>query len=575
MIQKEMIVYAKRYRIQKTLAMITVLQIGNLIANIIIAFNIASIISNMFTNKEVIIDVKLVAGMLLLVVIKGLCNYYSTKITHYTSHELKYRLRKDLLSKLLSLSPQEITNLQISKISQLSVEGIENIDVYYSRYLPQLFYSLLAPLLLFIILANIHFKIALFLLISMCCIPILIIVGVKIGKKVFFSYWNKYLNVGKKFVEGIEGLKTLKMYNGDETFHKIMNEESEEFRIMTMKVLRMQLQSITLMDLVSYVGTALGIVFSLLAYENGSISLFGFICFAVLSIEFFVPMRLLGSYFHVGLNGMSALNRLSSILNMEKRDAAIQIDEPISGIILFNKVSYQYPGNETNFILQPFSMQIKKGEYIAIIGPSGSGKTTFSQLLQGFIQPTDGEIFIGEHDLSNISPEFIHAHMGSVSNYSHIFEGTIFSNLQLGCKTLQKDKAREILEFVKLHEFTHNIYAPVKSEGSNLSSGQRQKLAIARMLLKDPEVLLFDEATANIDQQSERDIFELIENLRNNGKTVIVITHYLNNIINSNRIIVFENGLLKEEGSHKELLEQAGTYATLYKKHQSLEESII
>ena len=409
----------------------------------------------------------------------------------------------------------------------------------------------------------------------MCFIPILIVAGVKIGKKIFFSYWNKYLNVGKKFVEGIEGLKTLKMYNGDEAFHKIMNEESEEFRIMTMKVLRMQLQSITLMDLVSYVGTALGIVFSLIAYGNGSISLFGFICLALLSIEFFVPMRLLGSYFHVGLNGMSALNRLSSILNIEKRDTTTQNDEQISGTILFNHVSYQYPGKESDFVLKPFSMEIKKGEYIAIIGPSGSGKTTFSQLLQGFIQPKEGTILIGDHELSNISPEVIHAHMGSVSNYSHIFEGTIFSNLQLGCKTLREDKAREILEFVKLHEFSQNLLAPVKSEGANLSSGQRQKLAIARMLLKDPEVLLFDEATANIDQQSERDIFELIENLHNNGKTVIVITHYLNNIINANRIIVFENGLLKEEGSHKELLEQAGTYAILYKKHQSLEENII
>ncbi|MGM9988948.1 MAG: ABC transporter ATP-binding protein/permease [Bacillaceae bacterium] len=575
MIQKEMMVYAKRYRIEKILALVTILQIGNLIANIIIAFNIASMISNMFTNEVVMINGKLVVGMILLLILKGLCNYYSTKLTHYTSHELKYRLRKDLLSKLLSLSPQEITNLQISKISQLSVEGIENIDVYYSRYLPQLFYSLLAPILLFIILANIHFKIALFLLISMCFIPILIIAGVKIGKKIFFSYWNKYLNVGKKFVEGVEGLKTLKMYNGDETFHKIMNEESEEFRIMTMKVLRMQLQSITLMDLVSYVGTALGIVFSLIAYRNGSISLFGFICFALLSIEFFVPMRLLGSYFHVGLNGMSALNRLSSILNIEKRDTTAQNDQPINGTILFNDVSYQYPGNETSFILQPFSMRIKKGEYIAIVGPSGSGKTTFSQLLQGFIHPNKGSILIGDHDLRTISPEAIHSYMGSVSNYSHIFEGTIFSNLQLGCKTLQEDKAREVLDFVKLHEFSSNLLAPVKSEGANLSSGQRQKLAIARMLLKNPEVLIFDEATANIDQQSERDIFELIESLHKNGKTVIVITHYLNNIIQSNRILVFENGLLREEGCHKELLEQAGTYATLYKEHQSLEENII
>lgn len=575
MIQKEMMVYAKRYRIQKPLALVTILQLGNLIANIMIAFTIANIISSMFTNEEIVITTKLVVSMLLLVVIKGLCNYYSTKMTHYTSHELKYRLRKDLLSKLLSLSPQEITKLQISKISQLSVEGIENIDVYYSRYLPQLFYSLLAPILLFIILATIHFKIALFLLISMCFIPILIIAGVKIGKKVFFSYWNKYLNVGKKFIEGIEGIKTLKMYNGDEAFHQIMNKESEEFRIMTMKVLRMQLQSITLMDLVSYVGTAFGIVFSLVAYANDHLTLFGFICFALLSIEFFVPMRLLGSYFHVGMNGMSALQRLSSILDIEEKDETTFVHQSISGNIVFHHVAYQYDEKETGFRMQPFNMQINKGEYIAIIGPSGSGKTTFSQLLQGFIQPKEGSISIGNHDLSTVSPEVIHSYMGSVSNYSHLFEGTIFSNLQLGCKTLQEEQAREILEFVQLHEFSQNLFAPVKSEGANLSSGQRQKLAIARMLLKDPEVLLFDEATANIDQQSERDIFELIERLHQSGKTVIVITHYLENIIHSDRIIVFENGVLKEEGSHEELLEKAGTYATLYKQHQLLEESII
>lgn len=571
MIQKEMMVYAKCYSLFKILGWITALQIINLLANILIAVGIAAILSKMFSQQALSISSSFYLFGVLIVIIKGLCHYYSTKLTHYTSHELKYKLRRELLEKLLSLSPQQITQLQISKISQLSVEGIENIDIYYSRYLPQLFYSLLAPILLFITLAFIHWKITLFLLISMCAIPVAIVAAVKIGKQIFHSYWNKYLNVGKKFVEGVQGLHTLKMYDGDQEYQQLMNKESEDFRVMTMKVLRMQLQSITIMDLVSYLGTAVGIVFTIIAYRNDHLTLFGFICFAILAVEFFVPMRLLGSYFHVGLNGMSALKLLTSILEMRSETSKKLSTEPLDGEIHIQDVSYTYPDKSSSFTLNPCTFTIKKGELIGIVGQSGSGKTTISQLLQGFIQPSTGTITIGHKNMKNISPEVIHEYIGSVSNHSHIFEGTIFTNLQMGCSTLTEKQAIEMLQFVKLHEFCAKLHAPVQSEGINLSSGQRQKLAIARMLVKNPSVIIFDEATANIDQQSEYDIFQMIKDLQKQGKTIIVITHYLPNIIHSDEILVFNQGSLVEIGKHYELLIKEGIYAHLYKEQHSLE----
>ncbi|WP_050616131.1 ABC transporter ATP-binding protein/permease [Bacillus testis] len=562
MIQKEMMVYAKRYSLRKILVWITFLQAINLILNITIAFVIADVISDLFEGSPVSIGWNTLGACMLVLVLKGICHYYSTKWTHYTSHELKSRLRRELLEKLFSLSPQEIAGLQISKISQLSVEGIENIDVYYSRYLPQLFYSLIAPVLLFMALAAIDWKIALFLLFAMCMIPVAIVASVKVGKKIFRTYWNKYLDVGKKFVEGIEGISVLKAFDSDEEYQNIMRKESESFRVMTMKVLRMQLQSITVMDLVSYLGTAIGIVMAAVAFNNGRITLAGFICFALLTVEFFVPMRLLGSYFHVGLNGVSSLKRLTDILSLKSAGKTSPL-LPAGGDIRFDHVSLIYSEEENRKAVQDISFVIKKGELTGIVGMSGSGKTTVSRLMEGFLLPTEGTVTIGQDNLAMLNLELVHAYIGSVSAHTHLFEGTVFSNLKVGSNKLTEDKAVEVLEKVKLHELSKDIHAVVRSGGANLSSGQRQKLAIARLLLKDPDVYLFDEATANIDQQSEKDIFSLIDKLRASGKTVIVITHYLKNVKEADQILVFKKGHLVESGRHDSLMKIDGEYARL------------
>jgi len=569
MIQKEMMELAERYEIKKVLVWITILQVINLVANIVIAFGIASVFTKMITNQSVHITIGLTISCLVLLLTKGCCHYYATKLTHYTSHELKYKLRKELFQKLLTFTPQQITQLQVSKISQLSVEGIENIETYFSRYLPQFFYSLITPVILFSTLLLINWKISLVLLISVFLIPVSIVSAVKIGKRVFKTYWNKYLNVGKRFVEGVQGLHILKMFNGDQAFQKVMNEESEQFRVMTMRVLRMQLQSITIMDFVAYGGTATGVVLSIVSFMNGHLSFFGFICFALLSIEFFVPLRLLGSFFHVGLNGVSAVQLLSSVLETEIEVEDGKLEWNIDGNLTLYAVSYVYPTGKK--ALRNLDLTISKGLFTGIVGESGSGKTTLSHLLQRFIKPTQGAVFTGSVAMNDLSTRQIHETIGSVNNTAHLFAGTIYSNLQMAKEDLTEKQAIDLLHFVKLSEFCHDIYATVISEGLNLSSGQRQKLAIARMLLKNPEIMIFDEATANVDQQSERDIFHIIEQLRMQGKTIIVITHRLQNLLNSDEIIMLENGQIIEKGSHKTLMQQQGKYAHLYVEQQSLE----
>lgn len=569
MIQKEMMMYAKKYGIIPVLVQVTLLQLLNVVINIVIAFEIAQLFSALFYVQKVVLDMYYILYIGLIIAIKFGCHYYSTKLTHYTSFELKHKVRRELFEKLLSLTPQEITKLEISKISQLAVEGIENIDVYYSRYLPQFFYSLLTPVLLFVVMAKLNWKIALMLLISGFLIPVAIVAGVKIGKRIFKTYWNKYLDVGKKFVEGVEGLRTLKIYNGEKAYEKIMNKEAEEFRCMTMKVLRMQLQSITIMDLIAYLGAALGIVCSVIAYKNGNLSLTGFICFSLLAIEFFVPFRLLGSYFHVGMNGTSALNLLSSILKIDSQKEETTVYKDITGDLCIKNITYTYPDADKP-ALQGCNLVIKQSEVTGIAGASGAGKTTITHILQRFIEPENGTIEIGGTSLAEMPIDQVHRLIGCVSNRSYIFEGTIFSNLMMAKPTLEAEEAEEIIRFVKLDQFAANLHYKIQSGGTNLSSGQRQKLAIARMLLKNPKVFIFDEATANIDRSSEDDILDIIQKISRQGKMVIMITHHLQRLVDANQIYVFSNGKIAEQGDHQTLMNNGNIYAELFEEQQSI-----
>jgi len=568
MIQKEMLQFAKKYNVMHIVMWITVLQVINLCVNIMLAFQIASVLSQLMFAQEWVITGKFIAFIVSLLIVKAVCHYMSTYLTHFTSHHLKYEIRRDLFQKVLSLKPAQITKLEISKISQLSVEGIENIEVYYSRYLPQFVYSIIAPLILFIILSALSWKISLVLMVSVFLIPVAIVAGVKIGKRVFRTYWNKYLNVGKRFVEGVQGLHILKMFDSDEEYQKIMDQESEDFRKMTMRVLTMQLQSITIMDLIAYGGTAIGIAMSVISYQNGHLSFLGFVCFALLSVEFFLPMRLLGSYFHVGLNGVSAMEELQQLLNLpmahEKTNGGLDIE----GNLMVQQLSYTYPKSSNS--IKADLLTFKKGHLTGIAGVSGSGKTTLSHLLQRFIEPDEGAVFLGSVNLKDFSTEEVHRHIGSVASQSHIFEGTILSNLQLANDSLTEEEANDMLSFVRLPEFQGRLDKLVLSEGANLSSGQRQKLALARMLLKDPDVIIFDEATANMDQQSEREIMETIVSLKDRGKTVIVITHHLQNLVQADSILVMENGAVSEQGTHQSLLQKGGAYARLWDEQCSL-----
>lgn len=554
MIHKHMHQYGKRYDVYSQIIKITAMQCLNLCINIGIAMWFSYICAVMLQGEKVSFSLDYLICLPILFFIKWLSHYFSTKWTHKMSAPLKLGLRESLFLKLFSHSPQQIRELEIVKLSQLSVEGIESIEVYFSRYLPQFFYSLLAPFILFLTLSFFHWKIALLLLIGVFLIPISIVLAVKISKKVFHYYWNTYLNVGKRFVEGVQGLYVLKGYRQDETYQQCLESESESFRVITMKVLRMQLQSITIMDLISYGGTGLGILLAVLAYRNDELSFFGFVLFALLTVEFFVPLRLLGSYFHVAMNGTSAAERLEKML--ATRGATMKKKAHINGNIHLQNVTVCYGKKQA---LKNITLQIKQGSFIGIVGESGSGKTTLGMLLQDFLKVDSGGIFVkkGIEGMPLIA---------SVYSESHLFMGTIYSNLEMAKKNLSHEEAREVLAFVGLGNFS--LTHPIMSEGVNLSSGQRQKLAIARILLMNPDVFIFDEATANVDNKSEKEIIEMMKKLKQLGKTVILITHTLDNVIDVDTIIVLHQGEIREQGNHHSLMLKQGFYKKMYHKQE-------
>ena len=494
----------------------------------------------------------------------------SSKMSYLSSRKVKKTLRRSIYQKLLRLGPSYNEQLNTSEVVQVAVEGVEQLETYFGAYLPQLFYAMLAPLTLFGVLSFINLPSAVLLLICVPLIPVTIILVQRWAKKLLARYWSQYTALGDTFLENLQGLTTAKIYQADDFKHKEMNEQSEHFRKITMKVLTMQLNSITLMDLIAYGGAALGVILAVLQFRSGKTDLFGCLMIILLAADFFLPMRLLGSFFHIAMNGMAASEKIFHLLDLpEAKQKTASVPDDCS--IECRNLRFSYDTGQE--ILHGIDMTAPTGSFIAIVGESGCGKSTLSSILMGRSKNYSGELTIGGIPLSDINEASLMESITYISHQSYLFKGTVRENLLMAQPDADEDSLWRVLELVKLAGFLRSekgLDTVLNERASNLSGGQRQRLALARALLHDSPVYIFDEATSNIDVESENDIMAQIYALTKT-KTVILISHRLANVVCADTIYVLEKGHIIEKGEHEALLLQKGTYAALWNAQQELE----
>lgn len=558
---------------KKYIAGNVVLMWCSLVANIVMMSGIALLLQKLFFKTADSRDIVLFAGLVAAV---NVARYFLTtgasRMSYLSVRAVKKTLREQIYQKLLKLGMSYREELKTSEIVQVAVEGVEQLETYFGAYLPQFFYAMAAPLTLFIVLLPVSVPAAVLLFVCVPLIPVAIALVQTWAKKLLSRYWDQYTALGDTFLENLQGLTTLKVYQTDGIRHAKMNEESEKFRKITMKVLTMQLNSITIMDIVAYGGAALGIVVALLQYRGGHTGFGGCLLIILLSADFFLPMRQLGSFFHIEMNGMAASGKMFRLLELKEEQQEKKQEIPdTEALIRLDEVCFSYePGRE---ILYDISMELKPGSFTAIVGESGSGKSTLASVLTGQNKRRKGTLTIGGVDFDDISEESRMRHITYVSHNSYLFGGTVRDNLLMAKPDASEEELWRVLEQTKLSDFLKSeqgLDTVLTAQASNLSGGQRQRLALARALLHDSPVYLFDEATSNIDVESENDIMEQIIALAQK-KTVIVISHRLANTVTADRIYVLADGKLAERGTHEKLLEKRGVYASLWNTQQALE----
>lgn len=555
---------------KKYIAWNVIYQWISLVANITMMVSIADLLSRLFANtadrENFVCTVIVVAAA---VGIRYFCAVQSAKMGYLSSKAVKKVLREKIYRKLLRLGSSYKEKAQTSEIVQISVEGVEQLETYFGAYLPQFFYAMLAPLTLFIVLGFVNVPAAAVLLVCVPLIPAAIAAVQTWAKKLLSKYWGQYTALGDTFLENLQGLTTLKIYRADDFKNDEMNVEAEKFRKITMKVLTMQLNSITIMDLIAYGGAALGIVMSVTQYSKGNVSLAGCLLIIMLSADFFIPMRQLGSFFHIAMNGMAAGQKIFRLLDLPEAEEK-KADCP-KGDIVCRDLHFSYDNDRE--ILSGVNMTFKRGAFTAIVGESGCGKSTISAILTGRNKGYGGSVSVGETELSEIREADLMENITYISHQSYLFKGTVRDNLLMGKPDASDSELWEVLERVNLADFVRNekgLDTGLSEKASNLSGGQCQRLALARALLHDSPIYIFDEATSNIDVESENDIVNEIQNLAE-SKTVILISHRLVNVVKADAIYVMVNGKIAESGKHRELLENKADYEKLWEAQQRLE----
>lgn len=495
----------------------------------------------------------------------------STRCSYLASCDVKIILRKKIYEKLLKLGTSYRQKVSTAEVVQITTEGVEQLEVYFGKYLPQFFYSMIAPVILFIVLSFISFKVSVILLIFVPLIPLSIVMVAKIAKKLLSKYWNTYTGLGDSFLENLQGLTTLKIYRADEDRSIKMDKEATKFRKVTMKVLIMQLNSISVMDIVAFGGASIGMILSVIEVINKNITFSNALMIILLASDFFIPVRLLGSFFHISMNAMAACDKIFYLLDLEEMKNGKKVCDEKNMQIEFSNVSFSY--DEKRDILKNINLTFNKNKITSLVGKSGSGKSTIANIISGKIKNFKGDIFISKIKLLDIDEKNLLKNITIVSHNSYIFKGTVRENLLMADENLTDFQMNKALKQVNLFDFLqreNGLDTKILEKGSNFSGGQLQRLAIARAILKNSSVYIFDEATSNIDSESEKMIMKVIFELAKE-KTIILISHKLSNVIYSDNIYFIEDGEIVASGKHKELLEKNKDYKKLYDLQYELE----
>lgn len=482
----------------------------------------------------------------------------------------KKDLRERVYNKIVKLGVRSTDGMSMAGLTQVSMEGVEQLDLYYSSYIPQFFYAMLAPFILFGITVWIEWRVAVVLLCCVPLIPVSIIAVSKYAKKIFAKYWGKYTSMGDSFLDSVQGLKELKIFKADEAQHTKMNETSEDFRKITMKVLVMQLASTTIMDLVAYGGAGIGIAMAILSVIKWELAPIAALFLILVAVDFFLPLRAFGSAFHVAMNGASAGKKILSLL--EQPDPVWGEETVTDTEIKVENVTFSYDGKRD--VLKNVSMTFPKTGMTAIVGESGCGKSTVVNMLFGAFRPKSGAVTVGGKELESLSRESYYSHLAVVSYNTYIFNETVRANFMLANKAVTDEEIYGALEKVNLADFIREnggLDKVITEDAANISGGQKQRLALAVNLVTHKDIYVFDEATSNIDIESEAIIMANIKAL-SREKAVIVISHRLANVTPADLIYYMESGELKESGTHRELMERNSGYAKLYTTQKNLEE---
>lgn len=555
---------------------------GIMLANVVLVWNIASLLERVLAGGDDTQGVRQMALQLpvilvLVILVRTILTFWNQRLSTAASGNVKRKLREIVYKKLMELGKGYHSCISTAEAVQISTEGVEQLEIYFAKYVPQFFYSLLAPVTLFFLVGTMSLKVAAVLLVCVPLIPVSIVAVQKFAKKLLSKYWGTYTELGDTFLEGLQGLTTLKIYQADERYARKMDEEAERFRQITMKVLVMQLNSISVMDLVAYGGTAIGIVLAVLEYRSGNLGFAQCLFILLICAEFFLPLRLLGSFFHIAMNGNAAADKIFALIDSpvpEKGNAM----EGRSSELEFRNVtfSYSFDSEPEHQVLRGVSFHVPENSFTALAGVSGCGKSTVASLICGDLSGFEGDISIGGIPAAQWNQDGLNRKVTRVRHDSWLFQGTVAENLRMGRPEATDGELEDALKKVDLYDTIQEkggLSMILEEKAANLSGGQKQRLALARALLHNSDIYIFDEATSNIDVESENRIMEVIREMAGR-KTILMISHRLANAVGAGQILVMKDGCIVEQGSHEGLIGSKGYYAELYHNQRELEKYV-